>query len=161
MSSRSFTVSPSCANALEEIKVSLQKDGIQKVVAGAVIQDGKKTLLVRRTPDEFMPGLVELPSGTIDPGENILEGLVREVLEETGLNANKVIAYLGSFDYTSGSGKKTRQLNFSVSAEKNSPIVLNPSEHDEYYWVNPSDENFSEYNISDSTRSVVVNSYHS
>ena len=34
---------------------------------------------------KFLPGLYELPGGHIEYGENIVEGLKREVLEELGM----------------------------------------------------------------------------
>ena len=52
-------------------------------VAGALVADGK-ILLIRRGR-EPMRGTWSLPGGALETGETILEGVVREVLEETGL----------------------------------------------------------------------------
>ena len=52
-------------------------------VAGAVVADGK-VLLIRRG-SEPMRGTWSLPGGALETGETILEGVAREVLEETGL----------------------------------------------------------------------------
>jgi 8-oxo-dGTP diphosphatase len=56
-------------------------------VAGkAVIKNNGKILLLQRALDcDFEPGLWELPGGKISYGENLREGLKREVVEETGL----------------------------------------------------------------------------
>jgi hypothetical protein len=48
-------------------------DGIQKIVVGAVIKYNNKCLCVKRVSDDFMGGLVELPSGGKDQGEGIIE----------------------------------------------------------------------------------------
>ena len=52
-------------------------------VAGAVVQDGR-VLLIRRGRQPML-GMWTLPGGALETGETILEGVVREVLEETGL----------------------------------------------------------------------------
>lgn len=146
---------------LEELDTKLKEDGIQKVVAGAVIffPDGK-ILLLERTPDEFRGGLVELPSGGIDQGESVIEGLVREVKEETGLDVFEINRYLGSFDYQSSSGKKTRQFNFTVSVQPEE-VIINPSEHSQFHLVNPTGDEFQGLNISEKTRDVIRKSMES
>lgn len=131
-----------------------KKDGVQKVVVGAVIRRGDKFLLLERAPSDFMGGLVELPSGAVDAGEDLLMALAREVQEETGLVIKTVLIYLGSFDYMSGSGKKTRQFNFFVETYAGE-VKLEPTEHQAYHLVAPSDEAFTTLNISDATKTVI------
>ncbi len=52
-------------------------------VAGAVVAGGK-VLLIRRGREPML-GIWSLPGGALETGETILDGVVREVLEETGL----------------------------------------------------------------------------
>lgn len=111
-------------------------DGLDRIVVGAVIKDADTVLLLRRPPGEFMAGLWELPSGKVEPDERLSEALHREVFEETGLTISAVTEYLGSFDYTSASGKRTRQHTFAVRVEQPEPIIL--TEHDEFQWADPS-----------------------
>ncbi len=85
-----------------------------------------------------MGGIYELPSGKVEPGEVLDQALIREVKEETGLDIESITNYLGSFDYSSGSGKKTRQFNFTVAVTVTRPVVL--QEHDEYRWAPVSEE---------------------
>lgn len=141
-------------NTLEQLVADSQKDGAQKLVVGAVIQRDGKFLLLERVPSDFMGGLVELPSGTVDAGEDLLTALAREVREETGLAVTSVVAYLGSFDYTSGSGKKTRQFNFFVETAP-SEIKLDPAQHRAYHLAALSDTVLDVMNISDATKSVL------
>ncbi len=141
-------------NIVEQLVADSQKDGIQKLVVGAVIRKDSRFLLLERVPSDFMGGLVELPSGTVDAGEDLLTALVREVQEETGLAVISVIAYLGLFDYTSGSGRKTRQFNFLVETAPGE-IKLEPTEHQAYHLVASSDEAFNTLNISDATKAVI------
>jgi len=130
------------------------KDGVQKIVVRAVIKFNNKFLLLERAPSEFLGGLVVLPGGAINEGEGLLHALAREVKEETNLVVIVVIAYLGAFDYVSSSGKKTRQFNFFVETESRD-IKLDPSEHSNYFLLNPSDKKFSKLNISDGTKSIL------
>ncbi len=131
------------------------KDGIQKIVVRAVIKLDNKFLLLERAPAEFLGGLLVFPGGAVNINEDLLHALAREVKEETNLVVIAVIAYLGSFDYASSSGKKTRQFNFLVETESGD-IKLDTSEHLNYFLLNPSDEKFSELNISDGTKLILL-----
>jgi 8-oxo-dGTP diphosphatase len=108
-------------------------DGIVQLVVGAVIADDEKILLLKRPCDDFMGGIWELPSGKVDPGERLDLALAREVKEETGLDVAEISAYLGHFDYASGSGKPGRQFNFAVEAMATGPVLL--AEHDDFRWA--------------------------
>ncbi|OQA37206.1 MAG: CTP pyrophosphohydrolase [Parcubacteria group bacterium ADurb.Bin326] len=141
-------------NIIKQLVTTAQEEGVQKLVVGAVIRKDDKFLLLERVESDFMGGLVELPSGTVDAGENLLTALAREVREETGLVVTSILVYLGSFDYTSGSGKKSRQFNFLVETVPGE-VKLEPAEHQAHYLVAPSDETFNTLNISDATKVVI------
>ncbi|MBO1416450.1 NUDIX domain-containing protein, partial [Streptomyces sp. FH025] len=83
--------------------------GITGFVAAAVINHDGRVLLVRRNPDDYMGGLWEIPSGTVEAGETILDALHRETAEETGLTVERVTGYIGHFDYENSRGGTTRQ----------------------------------------------------
>jgi len=118
---------------VDRLATEARNDGIAQTVVGAVITDAQgRVLLLKRPADDFMGGLWELPSGKVDPGERLDAALDREVKEETGLDIAEVTAYLGYFDYTSGSGKPSRQFNFAVSTTATDPVVL--TEHDVHEW---------------------------
>ncbi|WP_406088274.1 NUDIX domain-containing protein [Kitasatospora purpeofusca] len=110
---------------------------ISGFVAAAVIRHGGRVLLVRRSPDDYMGGLWEVPSGTVEAGETILDALHRETNEETGLTISHVTGYIGHFDYENSRGGTTRQFNFAVAVVKTEPIVL--TEHDAHQWALPGD----------------------
>lgn len=90
----------------------------------------------------------------MEAGEDLLIALAREVQEEIGLLVISVLKYLGSFDYRSSSGKKTRHFNFFVEVEQGE-IKLDPIEHQAYYLVALSDLAFTTLNISDATKAVL------
>ena len=139
---------------IQQLVIDAQKDGVQKLVVGAVICKNHKFLLLERVLSDFMGGFVEIPSGTVETGEDLLTALAREVREETGLVVISVLEYLGSFDYRSRSGEKTRHFNFIVEVE-DGKIKIDPTEHQAYYWVALSDTVFTTLNISDATKAVL------
>lgn len=110
-----------------------KEEGIVKTVVGGIVMDSKNNILVlTRKADDFMGGIDELPSGSVEGDENLYEALVREVKEETNLDVENVISYINSFDYLSSSGEKTRQFNFVVKVKEAKNIKL--TEHDKYKW---------------------------
>lgn len=139
--------------SIDNLKEELKRDGIEKTVVGAIVVEKGKVLLLRRVAGDFMERLVELPSGTVDPGEKILHALIREVKEETGLEVTSVDKYIDSFDYASKSGKRTRQLNFRIQVSGN--VKVDPSEHDAYFWTDPNSLEFESLNISEKTKKSI------
>ncbi|NRA74290.1 MAG: NUDIX hydrolase [Rickettsiales bacterium] len=142
-------------NLIQKLTEEASDYNIQQIVAGAVIKKQDKILIIKRSASEdFLPNLEEIPSGKIDIGEDILEGLYREVHEETGLKINTIKQYINHFDYTSGSGKRCRQFNFLVEVITFDKIKLNPSEHSDYRWVSPKSNEFTRLKISNNTKKV-------
>ena len=115
-----------------------KEDGIQKlVVGGVVLNSNREVLILTRKLDDFMGGIDELPSGNIEKNENLYEGLIREVKEETNLDVKTIDSYINSFDYLSGSGRKSRQFNFAVTVVDDEDVII--SEHDGYKWLSIDD----------------------
>lgn len=56
------------------------------VVAAAVVRDGERFLLTRRPAKAHLAGLWEFPGGKLEPGESPEQALVRECLEECGID---------------------------------------------------------------------------
>ena len=143
-------------NQIDKLKDNIKRDGIQKIVIGAAIihAGSHEALLLERQSNDSMGYLLELPNGTVDASENIIDALKRIIREEVGLEVDNVDSFVGAFDYISGSGKKTRQLNFLVRTSI-LEIKLNPAKHTGSYDI---DEYFSEYDsldISDGVRHVL------
>lgn len=118
---------------LDRLTVEAKHDGVQRLVVGAVVEYEGRVLLLQRPANEFMGGIFELPSGRVELGEALDTALIREVKEETGLDATEIHDYIGSFDYLSSSGEKSRQFNFAVYIKTPKPIEL--QEHDSYHWA--------------------------
>ncbi len=126
------------SNLSQQLVEQAARDGVQQLAVGGVIRDGDRVLLLRRPVDDFMGGIYELPSGKVEPGERLTEAVVREVREETGLAVTAIRDHLGSFDYLSGGGRKSRQFTFVVDVAAVEPVQL--TEHDEYQWADLTEE---------------------
>lgn len=57
------------------------------VGVGGVLIEGGKALLIRRGTEPLL-GQWSIPGGTLELGETLVEGVARELLEETGLLVN-------------------------------------------------------------------------
>ena len=141
-------------NFFDSLNEKANKDGIMKRIAGGIIYDNEgRILLLKRRADDFMGGIYELPSGNLEGNETIKEGLIREIKEETGLDTKRIGKFVNTFDYLSGSGKKSRQFNLEVEVESTEPVFL--TEHDEYKWMTY-DEIEADANITDEVKYAIV-----
>jgi len=64
-------------------------------VGGVVIENGR-ALLIRRGAEPLL-GQWSIPGGTLELGESLQEGVIRELLEETGLHV-RVLDMIETFD---------------------------------------------------------------
>ncbi|MFG1707425.1 NUDIX domain-containing protein [Nonomuraea sp. M3C6] len=124
---------------LQQLIDDADRDGIDKLVVGAVVHSGGQVLILRRTVDDFMGGIEELPSGGVEGGEDLLQALARELAEEIGWHHPLTVepGFAATFDYTSGSGRAARQLTFAVSAPDRA--VTLSAEHTACRWIDPAD----------------------
>ncbi|WP_277304126.1 NUDIX domain-containing protein [Spongiactinospora sp. TRM90649] len=96
---------------LELLIDDARRDGIGELVVGAVVHSGGRVLILRRSADDFMGGIEELPSGGVEAGGDLLRALGRELAEEIGRRHPPAVdpGFVATFDYTSGSGRSARR----------------------------------------------------
>ncbi|HPT08442.1 MAG TPA: NUDIX hydrolase [bacterium] len=109
------------------------------IIHSLIINNGK-LLILKRIKDTYEGGLWDLPGGTLEDGEDLSEGIKREVFEETGLK----IKNPGLFYYSSNIDiKKNKQfitIIFIVELNnKNKFIKINTNEHSQFEWIIPKD----------------------
>jgi|SRR3989344_7013179 len=69
-----------------------------KKSAGAILIEKNKVLLVKPGPkSQQLPGTYSFPDGHIEDGENEEETAKRELQEETGLIADKLVEFQGNY----------------------------------------------------------------
>ncbi|KAJ6787878.1 hypothetical protein PWT90_08935 [Aphanocladium album] len=103
-----------------------------------------RVLLVQRAPDDSMPNLWELPGGAVDSSDaTILDGCARELREETGLTAARVVRRVteGSDGeavtvFTNSRGTKVFcKFVFEVEVREGDEVALDPVEHQGWVWA--------------------------
>jgi 8-oxo-dGTP pyrophosphatase MutT (NUDIX family) len=100
-------------------------------VARALVESDGCVLLVRRAAWDSLPGRWELPGGKIDRGERVLQGLAREVEEETGLMLTDA-RQVTTREMISPRGNHVREHVYAGSAIG---AVTLSHEHDAFAWV--------------------------
>jgi 8-oxo-dGTP diphosphatase len=76
--------------------VKASEGAVIHVVAGALFDDAGRVLIAQRPAGKHMAGGWEFPGGKLDPDEQPLAGLIRELREELGVEvhgATPLIAY--------------------------------------------------------------------
>jgi 8-oxo-dGTP diphosphatase len=107
--------------------------------------DSKPHVLLARRADtkKFLPGLLELPGGHIDFGENLEDGLKREAKEELGITIH-VGAPFAAFTYTNEvKGSHSVEIAyFAVLDNEELEIEVNPDDHSSIHWISIADLDF-------------------
>lgn len=111
-----------------------EADKIIRNAAHGLIYKNNKFLITRRAKnDDYMPGLWDLPGGTIDHGEEIIDALNREIFEETNLKIKKP-KIIFVFSHLSGIYRHQTELVYQCDY-KSGKLELNQNEHDDFKWV--------------------------
>ena len=87
---------------------------------GGVVIDQGRTMLIRRGNEPLL-GQWSIPGGTLELGESLQEGVVRELLEETGIEV-RVLDLIEVFDRvfpedgaTGAEGKRKPRFHFVIA----------------------------------------------
>lgn len=122
---------------------------IQRIATKAVIANDKNQVLILREANTYAEGTnigkYHFPGGRLNPGEPYLDGLAREVEEETGLKitVGKPL-YVGEWWPVIKGAPNQIVAIFFVCQALGGDIKLS-DEHDDYQWVTASD--MHKYNI--------------
>lgn len=112
----------------------------QVITACALIHkkfNGKHKVFLPKRADtkKFLPGIYETPGGHIDFGENIKEGLKREVFEEFGVNINVGDPFYAFTYHNDIKGSHSVEiLFFATFVDSIDNIAINPEDHSGYDW---------------------------
>jgi 8-oxo-dGTP pyrophosphatase MutT (NUDIX family) len=105
-----------------------------RVAAGGALE----VLLLRRSAGRILPGLWQGVSGSLEPGERVVEGALRELREETGIDADAIEAFY-DLDQVNQFHEPTvdailSAAVFAVRVRPGAEVVLS-QEHDTARWV--------------------------
>jgi 8-oxo-dGTP diphosphatase len=101
-------------------------------VKALIRNDAGRYLVIRRSSDSaFWPGTWDLPGGKLDPGESFDQALLREALEETGLQI-RLTRYIGGTEWPL---PQIRVVFVVMEATVAGGTVNLSDEHEAYQWV--------------------------
>ena len=105
-----------------------------------LVNDDAKVLVLRRSKsDTRRPGETDFAGGEIEPDEGIVDGAVREIREEVGIEVSRNVMqliYTGTSVYNDSETIVNRLLY--IAHIPNHQITLS-FEHDQYMWLFPSE----------------------
>lgn len=121
----------------------------QVCICGAIKCNNEYLMVKRSLDDEDCAGFWEMPSGKLEFGETVEQGLQREIFEEVGIDINPFHKQIiGISEYSSEKTEGTKysvQLNYVVEVPtKELPIKLS-DEHTAYVWVTRDSEYIDEF----------------
>ncbi len=106
----------------------------------AIILHNDKILLIKRS-DKYkkdrINGIWDIPGGRINFGEEPVDGLKREIYEETGLELGKVIKILDASTIFKDEKKQIIRITYLCSAKNPEKEIKISKEHTEIMWINP------------------------
>jgi 8-oxo-dGTP pyrophosphatase MutT (NUDIX family) len=107
---------------------------------GSIVYHKDKALLVQRAPTDSMPLKWESPGGAIDDTDtSILDSASRELWEEAGLKAVRMVRLLASWTWNHRRIGLIVKYVFEVEVENDGetePLVkLDPAEHCAFLWA--------------------------
>lgn len=114
--------------------------GQQVITACAFIHhnfDGKEKVFLpkRASTKKFLPGVYELPGGHIDFGENIIDGLRREMSEELGMKITVGDSfYVFTYNNDIKGSHSIEVIYFATFTDSPSAIKLHPEDHSTCDW---------------------------
>lgn len=118
------------------------------LVVAAVIQKDqdpeKRVLLVRRGPGQSGAGHWEFPGGKVEPGEESVHALEREIDEELGIKIS-VGNLIGEQDFL----YPTKTIRLRVYWASTLAETVELREHDALKWLLPSEINLEELSSAD------------
>ena len=106
---------------------------LQKVVVFHPSEPGKFLVLKRAMHHKYRPGDWDLPGGNVVYGEDALESIHREVLEETGLEIRNITPIQVFTNPTFEENIYLLVINYQASAT--SADIRLSEEHTEFKWV--------------------------
>ncbi len=104
----------------------------------AVLLDGDRLLLVRRAGSGYRDGLLGLPAGHVDGGEDVVAALARELREELLIDIDRASCRLAVLLHRAPETSDDREyldLVFTVGRWAGVPAIGEPAKCSELVWA--------------------------
>ena len=111
------------------------------LVGKTLVFNSRQQLLIlkRSTSDAHRPGGFDVPGGKIDDGEPILDGAIREALEEAGLvldaSAMRLVYTNAGVGFNASYGRTLNLGRLQFATLVSEQEVTLSDEHDSYEWL--------------------------
>lgn len=104
-----------------------------------VLRREGKILLLRRAGNVYATGMLCLPSGHLEDGENILSAAVRETKEEVGIALAPEAMRLALSIHQRHPGTTHARIGFAFEPTEwhGEPVNAEPHKHSELIWAEP------------------------
>ncbi|KUJ13790.1 uncharacterized protein LY89DRAFT_784656 [Mollisia scopiformis] len=133
-SNTATTLSPFSIPVRDYLKLN---PSMHHIVAAALVFSPStpyRILIVQRAANDFMPNCWEIPGGSCDLDESILAAAARELQEESGLVATKVVQQVGQLGVWLDKEKLWCKYSFEVEVERGE-VKLDEEEHQAFFWA--------------------------
>jgi 8-oxo-dGTP diphosphatase len=108
-------------------------------VEAAIYKNDKWLIIKRSEKEEHAPGLLAMVGGKVETKTaeyNVLEDtLIREIMEEAGIQISKTLHYVESKSFISDIGQVVIDIVFLCKYESGEPKCISADEVSEIYWM--------------------------
>jgi 8-oxo-dGTP diphosphatase len=125
----------------------------QFIATKAFISFEDKILILRESKkyaDSTNTGKYDIPGGRLNPGENFMEALKREIKEETGLDIDIKEPFFVNEWNPIVREQQWQIVGIFFKCNSKSDKVILSKDHDSFIWINPKEAH--KYNIIDNLR---------
>jgi len=107
-------------------------------IVSCFVENDAEFLLLHRHTNKSEGDLWGVPAGKIEIDERPIDAMVRELAEETGINAKaSQLSFFDKVYVRYPSGKDFVYIMYHMSLEKRPYIRLSTKEHKDFKWVSP------------------------
>ncbi|HBG81225.1 TPA: NUDIX hydrolase [candidate division CPR2 bacterium] len=113
----------------------VSQDKLHIIAVTAFIERDGKYLILKRSEDEIVkPGMWTLPGGKVERGESLTASIEREVKEETGLEVEGNIEYVGNSEFTRPDDYHVIIVRFKAKV-KAGEVKVPKEDFTDYAWI--------------------------